>query len=112
MPLPRAEIDASAAQLDLRMTEGDTIRFNFLVPGVADWAGSSFLCQVRTDYDSIDVIATLSVTATASGADVIILISSAAVPALVAGSYVWDMQEVGGITRFGGLFFVERQVSQ
>lgn len=112
MPFPRAEIDASAAQLDLRMTAGDAIAFNFLVPGVDEWAGTSFICQVRDTYDSLDALANLTVTATAVGPDCDILITSAAVPALVAGKYVWDMQETGGITRFGGLFLVEEDVSR
>jgi hypothetical protein len=112
MPYPRAEIDASAAQLDLRMTEGDSIAFNFLVPGVPEWGGVTFNCQVRDTHESETPIATLTVVATTEGTGCDIMITSVPVAELVNGKYVWDMQEAGGITRFGGLFHVEKQVTR
>jgi hypothetical protein len=110
----RPEIDASAADLDLRMTEGDTIAFNFLVLNAGTWAGATWACEVR-DIRSVTgtLLASLAVTATLENVDDLdVLITHAPVPELVASSaYWWDMQEVGGMTRFSGRFFVMPQVT-
>lgn len=110
----RATIDASAAELDLVMTEGDLIRFNFLVKGEV-WGGITFICHVKRHQSATeDPIAELTVTATTEGDDTDILIESDPVPGLLAtrSMYFWDMQESGGgVTRFGGRFLVKPQVS-
>ena len=110
----RAEIDASAAQLDLRMTEGDAISFNFLVKDAASWGGVAFECHVKeTQQVGATALADLTVVATTEGADCDFLITGAPVPALTAShhTYFWDMQDAGGITRFAGHFYVEKQVT-
>ena len=110
----RPEIDASAADLDLRMTEGDPIAFNFLVLDAASWAGATWACEVRASRSvSGTLLTSLAVTAVVeSVTNLDVHITAAADPDLVAtGSYWWDMQEVGGMTRFSGQFFVMPQVS-
>jgi hypothetical protein len=113
--MARPEIDASAAELDLRMTEGDPIGFNFLVADASSWGGNTFRCDVKTQMSAdAPVLASLTVTATADGTGCDILLSSAPIPALIAidGHYYWDMQEDGGLTRFSGWLLVEPQVTE
>lgn len=108
----RPVIDASASELDLAMTEGDLIRFNFLVPGEGSWEDATFLCQVKAEKKgSADVIATLNASVTDEDGNADFLIESSPVAALVEGTYWWDVQEVGGVTRFIGKFIVTGQVS-
>jgi hypothetical protein len=109
--MPRAEIDNSAAQLDLRMTEGDPISFNFLVKDV-QWASGSWQAHVKETIDG-DPVATMTVLMTDEGTDTDVLLSSSAVPELTAfvGKYFWDLQEVNGLTRFSGYFYVVNEVT-
>jgi hypothetical protein len=111
-PLPI--IDASAAELHLKMTEGDTIRFNWLVADV-QWGGVTFRCQVKSSAKAdADVLADLDVVATDEGEGTDILVTGEPSDSLTAtiGTFYWDMEEVAGpTTRFSGKFYVGRQVS-
>lgn len=110
----RPEIDASAADLDLRMTEGDPIAFNFLVKDAGSWGGSTFACDVKaTQSVTAPALASLAVVVTVEAVtDLDVKLSHAPVPALVASSrYYWDLQEVDGLTRFSGWFIVMPQVT-
>jgi hypothetical protein len=111
MPTPRAEIDNSAAQLDLRMTEGDPMAFNFLVRDV-QWASGTWEAHVKETLDG-DPVAEMTVVMTDEGTDTDVLLTSAAVPELTAftGRYFWDLQEVNGLTRFSGYLIVVNQVT-
>ena len=111
--ISRSEIDQSHVELDLRMTEGDPIRFNFLVLDAASWAGVLFTCQVKQRPGEAESILTNpAVTVTAQGNDLDVLLVKVPVVALTNANspYVWSMKENSGVTRFGGMFYVEPRV--
>jgi hypothetical protein len=111
--ISRSEIDQSHVELDLRMTEGDPIRLNFLVLDAASWNGVAFTCLVKQrPGESEDVLADIDVIATGEGDDLDVLLTHAPVAALTAvdSPYAWGMKEDTGVTRFGGMFYVEPRV--
>lgn len=106
-----ALLDASADELDLKLTEGDPISFAFTVADV-DWSGT-YLSQIRASPDAASPLVTLTVTATYSAPDTAFtLTATAAANVLTAPGAVWDMQLVGGATRLRGRVFVVPQVSR
>lgn len=104
----RNEIDASHSELNLRMDQGDPIKFNFLVKDASSWSTSSFTCKVKAAPGEPDVCAP-TVVVTAVGADLDVLITNASVALLTAADspFVWGMKETSGVTRFAGFLFVE-----
>lgn len=96
-----AEIDASAFDLNLRMTEGDPINFQWTVEGAAAWAGTHIAY-----VDVYELTATVTVVNTT---DALFTITSLPIPELIPypGGYRWGVQEDGGFTRFAGLLFIE-----
>ena len=111
--ISRSEIDQSHSELDLRMTEGDPINFNFLVKDASNWSTVSFNSEVKQFPDAaLEALATLTVVVAAEGSDLDVKLTSAAVDGLTAdlSPFVWGMKEVGGVTRFGGMFYVEARV--
>lgn len=98
------EIDASASEINLRMTEGDLLNFQWTVLAAAAWAGA-YTAWVTIDGDDIP----LTATAVAVSADALFTIASAPIAELVRNSsgYEWRVKQTGGLTRFGGLLFVE-----
>lgn len=109
----RPEIDASAAELDLRMTEGDLIAFNFLVLDAASWGGATFKADVKESQDvDAPIVISLAVVVTVETANLDVKLNHAATPLLVKSTrYYWDMQEQGGMTRFSGQLHVMPQVT-
>lgn len=80
----------------------------------ADWSGT-YLAQIRRKALGSDspLLGTLTVTATLAGADTEFVLSmsagnSAAIP---VGTWSWDLQQVGGVTRLKGLVNVLGQAS-
>lgn len=112
MPVYVPTIDASAAPLNLEMTEGDFVSFNFLVEGEANWASSTWVSRVRraSDPDS-NILGEFTITAVPQGLDVNILMTSTTVNLLAANIYDWDMAQVGGVTRFTGQLIVKPSIS-
>lgn len=111
--ISRSEIDQSHAELDLRMTEGDPILFNFLVKDASGWASTSFTSLVKQRPGELEsALATMTVSVSALGLDLNVLLVSTPVAELLSvnSPYVWAMKEVGGVTRFGGMFYVEPRV--
>lgn len=98
------ELDASAQRFNIRMTEGDPIELAWSVPGAASWAGE-YDFTVYVDDQSIALDSTVE----ADGLDVAFSVSGDPQPLLTAttSGYAWAMSEVGGLTRFAGLMFVE-----
>ena len=108
--ISRSEIDQSHVELNLRMTEGDPIAFNFLVKDAASWSATSFTSLVRQQADStLPTLATMIVVVTAQGLDLDVKLTSVPVAALTAlnSPFAWAMKEVNGVTRFGGFLYVE-----
>jgi hypothetical protein len=113
---------AADRTIDLEWTEGDPITLTFeayeldddgVTEVALDWSGN-YTCQVRPDPASSVVSITLTVAATFNTPVTLFeLTASAANSALVpAGEYVWDCQETGGVTRFGGRAIVQPQVTR
>lgn len=104
------ELDASAQDLNLRMTEGDPLNFQWLVPGAAAWAGA-YTFKVRINPDTlVSIAATASIVNTVDALFVVQTV--AAQPEFVAltSGYHWDIQQASGPTRYSGVMFVEAQV--
>jgi len=101
------ELDASAQRFNIRMTEGDPINFEWVVPDCANWAGA-YEFKVLAD----GVVLGLDVTVTAQGLDAKFSVVDTAQPELVAttSGYPWDVQESGEQTRFAGLILVDPEV--
>ncbi len=112
-------LDASAAQLNLKCTQGDPLSFKFIID--ADWSGS-YLSQVRAARERTStLLATLTVVANLLDAAEVATYAAQKVAAQVghteftitltaaantvpAGTAWWDMQQTGGVTRLTGRF--------
>ena len=111
--ISRSEIDKSHSKLDLRMTEGDPIAFNFLVKDAALWSVASFISLVRQQANlALPTLATMVVVVTAEGPDLDVKLNSIPVELLTAANspFAWAMKEVDGVTRYGGFLYVEPRV--
>lgn len=98
------------------MTEGDPIIFTFKVKDAAAWAAGSFTAHVKDEpRAAATALVTMSVACVANGADAdFTLTASQAAASVLVGSvyeYFWDLQEVNGVTRFAGRFWVKKQVT-
>lgn len=117
--ISRAEIDQSHSILALRMTEGDPLGFAWWIFDAQAWASASFTCIIKKEPDpGLPVLASLTVTVvqafgpTPDTEDQIGLnvdLTAAPVATLVAADspYSWALKEIGGVTRYGGLLYVE-----
>jgi hypothetical protein len=104
------ELDASAQNLNLRMTEGDPLNFQWIVPGAASWAGA-YTFRVRIDADTLlELPATASVSNTTDALFVVTTVAAQAALVALTSGYRWDIQQTGGPTRYSGVLFVESQV--
>lgn len=115
----RSEIDQSHSELDLRMTEGDALAFQFWVRDADDWAGITFVCAVHPEsgWTTTPITSPTVMVAAANGPDpdteafmgLNVDITHAVVAALTHADspYLWGMKETGGATRFGGFLHVE-----
>lgn len=106
-------ISQDADIVDLVWVEGDPISLAFTVADV-DWSGS-YTAQVRASTDAdAPLLFSLTVTATYSAPDTAFTLTAtaAAAAACTAGRYVWDMQQVNGVTRLRGVVRVEPQVTR
>lgn len=103
------ELDASAQRLNIRMTEGDDINFEWLVPTFSGWAGTYDFIVLLDDGTEL----TIANTVTAQGSDALFSIIDVPQPMLVEKSsgYPWAIKDVTeGITRFAGLLFVDQEI--
>lgn len=106
-------ISQDADIVDLVWVEGDPISLAFTVADV-NWSGS-YTAQVRASTDpDATLLLSLTVTATYSAPDTAFTLAAnaAASAAVTAGRYVWDMQQVNGVTRLRGVVRVEPQVTR
>lgn len=106
-------ISQDADIVDLVWVEGDPISLAFTVADV-DWSGS-YSAQVRASTDAdAPLLFSLTVAATYSAPDTAFTLTAtaAAAAACTAGRYVWDMQQVNGVTRLRGVVRVEPQVTR
>lgn len=105
-------ISQSSATLNLEWVEADPVSLAFAVAGV-NWAGT-YTAQVRSARSATaTLMGTLTVTATFDGTNTNFTLSmSQANSALIpSGTYYWDLQQVGGVTRLGGVVKVDLQVT-
>lgn len=106
--MSRPELDASAYDLDLRMSEGDPINFQWVAEGAAAWAGAH-TCSVTVGDVVVPLACTVSVYNTT---DALFAVVDGAQAALVAtqSGYPWRIKADAGPTRFAGLLRVEAQL--
>jgi len=105
--VPISVLNQAAERCDLRWTENDPISFEFIAKDV-DWSGS-YVAEIRGQV-SRGLLSTLTVTATfASGDTTFTMIADTTESAKTpAGTHVWDLQQVGGVTRLSGYAYVQR----
>lgn len=105
-------ISQDASELGLRWVQGDVVGLQFTVED-NDWSGS-YTAQIRRSRNaSAQLLGTLTVTATLNGTDTdftlaMSALNSAAIP---HGTYYWDLQQTGGVTRLWGSVEVKPQVT-
>ena len=108
-----ATLSQDAESLNLEWVEGDPISLAFTVQAV-NWSGT-YQAQVRQQprADS-DVLISLTVSATYDAPDTDFTLTATAVASagVPAGEYVWDLQQVGGVTRLRGKVRVTPQVTR
>lgn len=102
-----SEIDTSAQRVNIRMTEGDPVNAQWLVPGAASWAGT-YVTKVLVGDVEINLACTVTVVNTT---DALFVIQDEAQEDLIptTSGYRWDIQQDDGPTRFGGLWFVDAE---
>lgn len=93
--------------------QGDPISLTFTVADV-DWSGS-YTAQVRKRQNpTAELLGTLTVSASyTAGVGTTFVLSMTAILSndIPAGSWYWDMQQVGGVTRLRGVAHVVAQVT-
>lgn len=103
-------LSQDAEALDLAWVEGDPLSLAFSVADV-NWSGT-YTAQVRSS-PSGSLLLTLTVTATFDTPDTdFTLTATAAANTVPAGSWWWDLQQVGGVTRLSGVVKVRAQVTR
>lgn len=113
-------IDMRPARLGFKMRRGDDFAESITIkegtPSVAvDVSARTYKAQVRTEEDSPDVVAEMTVDMTDAATGVIVISIQDAVTATMLGDYVWDLQQtVGGSVRtlLAGAFEVEADVTR
>ena len=111
---------ASEDLIDLEHTEGDPVSFAFNLANddgsALDWSGTYLPIQARHKASADSAVQfTATVTATVDGDETAFTFINTDLDesaAFVAGEYVWDCQLDGGVTRFGGRWFVMPQVTR
>lgn len=100
------ELDASGQRFNIRMREGDPVNWQWIVEGGVAWVGT-YVVTVLVGNTEVSLDSDVS----ASGADALFVIQDTVQPLFVptASGYPWDIQAVGGITRFAGLLFVDAE---
>jgi hypothetical protein len=94
----------------LKWTAGDPVSFAFTAMDL-DWSGS-YQLQVRDTYLPAGTVAReLDVTAVLVGANTVFTFTGPALPGEKPGLHVWDVQQVGGVTRLGGKARIRGQVT-
>lgn len=104
-------LSQDAEELDLVWIEQDPVALAFAV--AEDWSGV-YTVQIRTRRSpTAPLVGVLAVAAVlADGVTTFTLTMSEEASALVlAGSYYWDLQQTGGVTRLGGRVIVKGQVT-
>lgn len=104
-------LSQDAAELDLEWVEGDPISMQFDVADI-DWSGDYLLHIKKRHGASQDILMSLTVLALYALPDTTFtLTASAAANVLKSGEFVYDMQQVGGVTRLRGKVLVRPQVT-
>ena len=105
-----ATISQDAEVVDLAWVQGDPLSLAFTVPGV-DWSGT-YTAHVRATPGAVDLLLGLTVTATFNTPDTdFTMTATAAANTVPAGSFSWDLQQTGGVTRISGAVKVRGQVT-
>lgn len=106
-----SELSQAPEALDLRWRRGDPVSLSFTVAGV-NWSGS-YVAQIRTQRAPRALVAELTVSVSYSAPDTAFVLSmtEAASLKVPAGTYDWDLQVVGGVTRLAGAVTVDQDVS-
>lgn len=108
-----AFISQDAQELGIEWVEADPISLAFTISTV-DWSGS-YIAQVRRRQNpNAELLGTLIVTATYTagvGTAFTLTMSENDSALIPAGSFWWDMQEVGGVTRLRGPVHVVSHVT-
>lgn len=106
-------ISQDAVELDLEWVAGDPVTLSFIVKDV-DWSGT-YVSEIRMRQNpTAQLLGTLTVSAvfTAGVGTAFTLTMIKANSELVpAGSWAWDMEQVGGVTRLRGTVHVVQQVT-
>jgi len=108
-----ALISQDAVEVDLEWVAADPISLSFIVKDV-DWSGTYKAEIRRRQNPTAELLGTLTVTATYTvGVGTLFVLSMSAVDSedVPAGSWAWDLQEVGGVTRLRGTVHVVQQVT-
>lgn len=108
-----AQISQDAQELGLEWVQGDPISLSFVVKD-EDWSGSYVAHVRKVQKPTAELLGVLTVTATyAVGVGTTFVLTMSAVNSLLipAGNFYWDMQQVGGVTRFRGPVHVVDQVT-
>jgi hypothetical protein len=101
------ELDASAQRLNIRMTEGDPINWQWIVEDGASWVGL-YECAVKIGEDVFLLDNAVSIS-TVTDALFAVINDPVAEFLETSSGYPWDIQQIDGPTRFSGLLFVDRQ---
>jgi hypothetical protein len=106
-----ATLSQDAEVLNLEWVEGDPISLAFTVAAV-NWSGT-YQAQVRAQPNADTVLLTLTVTAVFNSPDTAFtLTATAGANTVPPGEYVWDLQQVAGVTRLRGKVRVTAQVTR
>lgn len=107
-----ATLTQDAGELNLEWIEGDPVSMAVVVQAV-DWSGT-YTAQIRAVPGLTQpLVGTLTAVATYSAPDTTFLLTMSAVNSalILAGSYVWDLQQTAGPTRLRGRVHVKGQVT-
>ena len=107
-----AIISQDASELGLEWIQGDPIALAFTVQNV-DWSGP-YTAQIRRrPLMTSELMGTLIVSATlnAGSTDFTLTMTDVASSQIPVGTYHWDLQQTGGVTRLKGTVQVLGQVT-
>lgn len=108
-----AIISQDAVELDLEWVAADPVTLSFIVKDV-DWSGS-YIAEIRRRQNpTAELLGTLTVSAVYTvgvGTAFTLTMSKVNSELVPAGSWAWDMEQVGGVTRLRGTVHVVQQVT-